>query len=48
MLSSVSPDVAPLAFVAALVTELLATLTFFDTDAASCEHLYCFDVYYLY
>ena len=39
MLSSVSPDVAPLAFVAALVTELLATfLISIDTDASS-KHL---------
>ena len=50
MLSSVSPDVAPLAIFAALVSELLVTSCVWvcvDTDA-SCEHLYCFDVYYLY
>ena len=44
----VSPDVAPLALVVTIVSELIATSLFsVDTDAG-CYHLYCFDVYYLY
>ena len=44
----VSPDVAPLALVVTIVTELIATfLISVDTNASS-YHLYCFDVYYLY
>ena len=43
----VSPDVAPLALVVTIVTELIATSLIGNLDAGS-EHLYCFDVYYLY
>ena len=48
MLSSVGPDVAPLALIAALVTELLVTTCVSVDTNASSYHLYCFDVYYLY
>ena len=43
----VSPDVAPLAVILAVVSELIATFLIGNLDASS-YHLYCFDVYYLY